>query len=406
MTIKELQDKRNKLMQDAQKLLKNPTAETRTMFDAQMADVDLLEADIERAERSGKFDAEMRSAGRPPRSQPGVTATDNNEQAAGEHRALEQYIRYGAVSEENRSFIRTAGIEQRDLGTGAVAGNITGGSQLIAQSFYPLLTSAQKSWGALTTILNVKKTDNGSPMKVALENDTTNILAVIGESVAVSEADPTLSGLTSSTDFCSTGVVKVSLAELMDSAFDLDQFIRDAFGKRYWRGVTSMISGGSSSGNVQSIVTSAAVGATSAAPTGIGYADFVSIYGALDPAYIDNASWVFNSSTRAALMGVVDSLGRPLFQPSPNAGAFGMLLGRPVVLNQYQPSIAATNKAVLFGDFSSGYTFRQVQGDLSILRLNERFADTGEVGFIGYARIGGFPMDAGTHPIVALQQLA
>src|SRR5664279_261317 len=135
--------------------------------------------------------------------------------------------------------------------TGAVAGNITGGSQLIAQSFYPLLTQAQKSWGALTTILNVKKTDNGSPMKVALENDTTNILAVIGESVAVSEADPVLSGLTSSTDFCSTGVVKVSLAELQDSAFDLDQFIRDAFGKRYWRGVTSMISAGSFSGNVQ-----------------------------------------------------------------------------------------------------------------------------------------------------------
>jgi len=292
------------------------------------------------------------------------------------------------------------------IDTGAVAGSITGGAQLIAQSFYPLLTQAQKSWGALTTILNVKKTDNGAPMKVALENDTTNILTVIGEGVAVSEADPVLSGLISSTDFCSTGVVKVSLAELQDSAFDLDQFIRDAFGKRYWRGAVSMISGGSTSGNVQSIVTAATVGATSAAPTAISYADFVSIYGALDPAYIDNASWVFNSSTRAALMGVVDTLGRPLFQPSPNSGAFDTLLGRPVVLNQYQPSIAATNKAVLFGDFASGYTFRQVQGDLSILRLNERYADTGEVGFIGYARIGGFSTDAGTHPIVALQQHA
>ena len=206
-----------------------------------IATADLLEADIERAERSAKFDAEQRSAGRPPRSQPGFTAADTNEQAAGEHRALEQYIRFGNVSEENRSFLRPAGIEQRDLGTGAVAGSITAGSQLIAQSFYPLLAQAQKSWGALTTILNVKKTDTGSPMKVALENDTTNILSVIGESVAVAETDPILSGLISSTDFCSTGVVKVSLAELQDSAFDLDQFIRDAFGKRYWRGVSSMI---------------------------------------------------------------------------------------------------------------------------------------------------------------------
>ena len=406
MSIKELQDKRNKLMQDSQKLLLNPTPETRAQFDAQMADVDLLEADIERAERSAKFDAETRAAGRPPRSQPGFTATDTNEQAAGEHRALEQYVRFGNVSEENRSFLRPAGIEQRDLGTGAVAGNISGGAQLISQSFYPLLTQAQKSWGALTTILNTKKTDTGSPMKVALENDTTSILSVLGESVAVTEADPTLSGLISSTDFCSTGVVKVSLAELQDSAFDLDQFVRDAFGKRYWRGVTSMISAGSSSGNVQSIVTSATVGATSAGPMNVQYSDFVNLYGSLDPAYIDTASFVFNSTTRAVLMGVVDSLGRPLFQPSPNAGAFDMLLGRPVVLNQYQPSVAAGNKAVMFGDFSSGYTFRQVQGDLSILRLNERYADTGEVGFIGYARIGGFSTDAGTHPIVALQQHA
>jgi hypothetical protein len=39
-----------------------------------MAAVDVLEADIERAERSAKYDAELRSAGRPPRSQPGFIA--------------------------------------------------------------------------------------------------------------------------------------------------------------------------------------------------------------------------------------------------------------------------------------------------------------------------------------------
>ena len=43
-------------------------------------------------------------------------------------------------------------------------------------------------------------------------------------------------------------------------------------------------------------------------------------------------------------------------------------------------------------------------GDLSIVRMNERYLDTGEVGFIGFARVGGFATDAGTHPIVTLQQ--
>jgi HK97 family phage major capsid protein len=134
----------------------------------------------------------------------------------------------------------------------------------------------------------------------------------------------------------------------------------------------------------------------------------LNVYAALDPAYIDNAVWVMNSTTRAALMGVTDSTGRPLFQPalsSPN-GALDMLLGRPVVLNQFQPSIGAGNRAILFGDMNQGYTLRLVKDGLSILRLNERFADTREVGFFGYGRVGGFATDSGTHPILALQQHA
>jgi hypothetical protein len=39
---------------------------------------------------------------------------------------------------------------------------------------------------------------------------------------------------------------------------------------------------------------------------------------------------------------------------------------------------------------------------MSILRLDERFADTLEVGFIGYARLGSAFTDAGTHPILKL----
>lgn len=104
-------------------------------------------------------------------------------------------------------------------------------------------------------------------------------------------------------------------------------------------------------------------------------------------------------------MGTTDTTSRPLFIPSPNSGAFDTLLGRPVILNQYQPNIAAGNKALMLGDFKSGFTLRTV-GDLSIVLMNERYLDTGEIGFIGFARVGGFATDAGTHPIITLQQHA
>lgn len=109
-----------------------------------------------------------------------------------------------------------------------------------------------------------------------------------------------------------------------------------------------------------------------------------------------------NSHTRANLMGVTDTLGRPLFIQSPNAGAFDTLLGHPVVISQYHPDVATGNTAIQFGDFNQGYKFRTVKPGLAVIRLNERFMDTLEVGFVGYSRNGGAVTNAGIAPIVNL----
>jgi HK97 family phage major capsid protein len=50
-------------------------------------------------------------------------------------------------------------------------------------------------------------------------------------------------------------------------------------------------------------------GATSGAPTLIVYQDLVNLYGSLDAAYIQNASWVMTSTTRASLMGLISTIG-------------------------------------------------------------------------------------------------
>jgi len=42
--------------------------------------------------------------------------------------------------------------------------------------------------------------------------------------------------------------------------------------------------------------------------------------------------------------------------------------------------------------------------DLSVLRLDERFADFGEVAWIAFSRIDSQLVDAGVHPIGLLQQ--
>ena len=59
-------------------------------------------------------------------------------------------------------------------------------------------------------------------------------------------------------------------------------------------------------------------------------------------------------------------------------------------------TLAASAKTMLFGDMRK-YVIRRVR-QMTILRLTERFADYGQVAFIGFARYDGTLLDAGTHP--------
>jgi HK97 family phage major capsid protein len=112
-----------------------------------------------------------------------------------------------------------------------------------------------------------------------------------------------------------------------------------------------------------------------------------------------------NSSTRAYLLGLKDGFGRPYFTPDPSAdNPFGKLIGYDVDLNQAMPSMGASATPILFGDLESSYMLR-TDGQPSILRLNERYADTLEVGFFLYSRIGGIYLgQSGVYPLVGLKQ--
>ena len=109
-----------------------------------------------------------------------------------------------------------------------------------------------------------------------------------------------------------------------------------------------------------------------------------------------------NQATRVWVMGQKDTLGRPLFIPNPNTGTLDYILGLPICLNQALPAATTPGATgVLLGDLQQGYLLR-TDGDVSIRRLDERFVDTLEVGFLAYARIGGYSTDAGTHPILKM----
>jgi HK97 family phage major capsid protein len=92
-----------------------------------------------------------------------------------------------------------------------------------------------------------------------------------------------------------------------------------------------------------------------------------------------------------------DAVGVPMWVPGLTNGAPDTILGYPYTINQSVAVPGSNAKCILFGDFSK-YLIRDVR-DITLLRLDERFAEFGQVAFLAFSRHDGDLLDAGTHPV-------
>ena len=117
---------------------------------------------------------------------------------------------------------------------------------------------------------------------------------------------------------------------------------------------------------------------------------------------------MFNDSTLAEIKKIVipqysgDTVGRPLWQAGLANGAPNTIDGDPYTINQAMATADAdspnsSDKAILYGDFSK-YLIRDVR-DVTLIRLDERYAELGVVAFLAFSRHDGDLLNAGTGPI-------
>ena len=126
---------------------------------------------------------------------------------------------------------------------------------------------------------------------------------------------------------------------------------------------------------------------TAASATAITAEEVISLFYSLEAPYRENAIWVFNDATMAAIRKLKGNDGQFLWQKALHEGDHETLLGKPVFTSPFMPEIAAGAKPILFGDFNF-YWIGDRQG-VTFKRLNERYADTGQVGFLATKRVDG-----------------
>jgi HK97 family phage major capsid protein len=108
--------------------------------------------------------------------------------------------------------------------------------------------------------------------------------------------------------------------------------------------------------------------------------------------FANNGVYMASDDATQAIALLKDSTSNYLWQPSNIAGQPGTLFGYPFYRVSGLPSMTATTfftePSVMFGDVNSGYLVADRQ-QITVQRLDERYADVGLVGFLFRQRVGG-----------------
>lgn len=111
---------------------------------------------------------------------------------------------------------------------------------------------------------------------------------------------------------------------------------------------------------------------------------------ALKAGYRQNASWVMNRKSQAAIRKFKDADGNYIWQPPAGAGQRAMLMGFPLVEAEDMPDVGSDETAIAFGDFRRGYLVVDRTG-VSVLR--DPYSAKPYVLFYTTKRVGGGMQD-------------
>ena len=202
-------------------------------------------------------------------------------------------------------------------------------------------------------------------------------------------------GLVQTFPFESYALTLISRTDLDDSELDLGAFIMEDFGQQFAKlEGNEIINGlGAGAGQCQGFLTDAGITGgsnftTSSVPALFAYNDFITLIHSLKSGYRKGASWVFTTETLGQVRGLTDSTGRPLWTPFGTNDLPGQLWGYNYFEMPDMPQLGANKFAVAFGNFKRAYQL-VVRKQVSVQVLQERYADSNAVGYMGYYRFGG-----------------
>ena len=279
------------------------------------------------------------------------------------------------------------------------------GGNLIPETLVRQLEVNMLAFGGMRQVAETITTGGGEPFAWPTADDTGNEAEILGESTSFGPSvAPTFGRATWGAYKFSSKPILVPYELLEDSAIDLPTILGQMLGERIGRGTNRKFTVGTGVNEPTGILTAAALGVTAASATTVQPDELINLIHSVDPAYRNGARFMFNDAIALTLRKIKDTVGQYIWQSGIQDGLADRLFGYPITYNQHMPTPAIDAKTVLFGQLNK-YKIRRVR-QVRFYRLEERYRDTDQDGFVAFLREDGNLLSAGTMPVKYLKQAA
>ena len=391
--ILELRNKRNTLWEQTKNYLEEHRDENGLVpasaleqYDKMTADVQKLGDEIKRLEDQMAMDAVLAA----PTSAP-VQMAPTQKKAPANPTATDEYSKAfwnnmrGDVSFEVRNALSV--------------GENTEGGYTVPDEFHRQLIQALEENNIFRSLAKVIRTNSGTrTIPIAADNGKASW---VEEGNAIAESDLTF-GVATLSAYKLACAIRVSNELLHDSAFDIAGHIANRFGVRFGNAEEDAFINGKGVSADPTVTPSEPTGilTTLASPSvltenasTISFDDVYKLFYALKGPYRQKAKFLCNETALLQLMLLKDGNGQYIWKPGIEVGKPDTILGHQVYTSTYMPAIEgvaandAGKKVLLFGDFS--YYWVADRTNRTMRRLNELYAMTDQVGFVGTQRVDG-----------------
>lgn len=415
--VQELIDQRRSAHEAGLEVLRRAEADGRELsaeenenFERSHGDVMRLTREIDNRTAAEEMEQRLSNAQPEPRLRNGTQPAERRDGVSTYEIAFRRYLRGGMRALDNYqaqalttqlvdwSADPAASAEQR-----ALTVTTTGGGYLVPAEFLTDLVRRQLAFGAVQRVARTINTESGAPLSFPTMDDTGNLGAILAINTAVSEQDVAVGTISLGAFMYTSKLIRVPFQLLMDAAFSLDEHLRDILAERIARILNAHFTTGAGTTEPMGLVTGGTSGVTAASATVIAADEIITLVHSVNSAYRNSgrARFMMNDTVLAGIRKLKATTNEYLWQPSMQAGVPDTLFGYAIEINDQMPAATANLKPVAFGDFFEGYLIRSVRG-FSLLRLEERYADFLQVGFLGYARYDGNVRNAQAYRLITM----